>query len=159
MRRAYLFVVLVALFLVPGSGFGGAGIARADWPGDGRVMSEGEYEEALAFIAGTKAVMAEAEAALGQDAARAAAAARRDDLAQRLDMLRRLMTAAAQRDRIGARGTGKGNGVTPERERARNVIQRAGEIEDPLQDLWTAWSQRAGVVQGTESNHHFRQYC
>ena len=119
-------------------------MARADWPGDGRVMSEGEYEEALAFIAGTKAVMAEAEAALGQDAAREAAAARRDDLAQRLDMLRRLMTAAAQRDRIGAKGTGKGNGVTPERQRARNVIQRAGEIEDPLQDLWTAWSQRAG---------------
>jgi hypothetical protein len=88
--------------------------------------------------------MAEAEAALGQDAAREAAAARRDDLAQRLDMLRRLMTAAAQRDRIGAKGTGKGNGVTPERQRARNVIQRAGEIEDPLQDLWTAWSQRAG---------------
>ena len=131
---------LAALFLVPGFGFGGAGIARA---GE-RVMSEGEYEEALAFIEGTKAVMAEAEAALGsEDAAREAAAARRDDLAQRLDMLRRLMTAAARRDRIGARGTGKGNGVTPERQRARNVIQRAGEIEDPLQDLWTAWSQRA----------------
>lgn len=144
MGRAYLFVGLMALFLVPGSGFGGAGMARADWPGDGRVMSEGEYEEALAFIAGTKAVMAEAEAALGsEDAAREAAAARRDDLAQRLDMLRRLMTAAAQRDRIGARGAGKGNSVTPERQRARNVIQRAGEIEDPLQDLWTAWSQRA----------------
>jgi len=140
-RRAYLFVGLMALFLVPGSGFGGAGMARAA----GLVMSEGEYEEALAFIAGTKAVMAEAEAALGQATARAAAAARRDDLAQRLDMLRRLMTAAAQRDRIGARGTGKGNGITPERQRARDVIRRAGEIEDPLLDLWTAWSQRAGI--------------
>jgi len=144
----------MALFLVPGSGFGGAGMARADGPGDGRVMSEVEYEEALAFIAGTKAVMAEAEAALGSEVSRprvapkarprtgSAAETQRDDLAQRLDMLRRLMTAAAQRDRIGAKGTGKGNGVTPERERARDVIQRAGEIEDPLQDLWTAWSQR-----------------
>lgn len=145
MGRAYLFLGLMALFLVPGSGFGGAGIARADWPGDGRVMSEGEYEEALAFIAGTKAVMAEAEAALGSEVSRPETEARRDDLAQRLDMLRRLMTAAAQRDRIGARGTGKGNSVTPERQRARDVIERAGEIEDPLQDLWTAWSQRARV--------------
>ena len=110
----------------------------------GLVMSEGEYEEALAFIAGTKAVMAEAEAALAKEISHGDTEARRNDLAQRLDMLRRLMTAAAQRDRIGARGTGKGNGVTPERQRARNVIQRAGEIEDPLQDLWTAWSQRAG---------------
>src|SRR3989338_1675995 len=132
----------MALFLVPGSGFGGAGMARADWSGDGRVMSEGEYEEALAFIAGTKAVMAEAEAALGSEASRRAAETQRDDLAQRLDMLRRLMTAAAQRDRIGARGTGKGNAITPERQRARDVIERAGEIEDALQDLWTAWSQR-----------------
>ena len=113
-------------------------MARATEPGDGRVMSEGEYEEALAFIEGTKAVMAEAEAALGSEVSRPEAEARRDDLAQRLDMLRRLMTAAAQRDRIGARGL-----VTPERKRARDVIQRAGEIEDRLQDLWTAWSQRA----------------
>jgi hypothetical protein len=125
---------LAALFLVPGFGFGGAGIARA---GE-RVMSEGEYEEALAFIEGTKSVMAEAEAALGREVSRPEAEARRNDLAQRLDMLRRLMTAAAQRDRIGARGL-----VTPERQRARDVIQRAGEIEDRLQDLWTAWSQRA----------------
>ena len=155
MRRAYLYLGLAALFLVPGFGFGGAGMARADGPGDGRVMSEGEYEEALAFIEGTKAVLAEAEAALGREVARPRVApearprtgsdaeARRDDLAQRLDMLRRLMTAAAQRDRIGARGTGKGNAVTPERQRARDVIQRAGEIEDRLQDLWTAWSRRA----------------
>ncbi len=118
-------------------------MARAPETGDGRVMSEGEYEEALAFIEGTKAVMAEAEAALGSEASRPEAEARRDDLSQRLDMLRRLMTAAAQRDRIGARGTGKGNGVTPERQRARDVIQRAGEIEDRLQDLWVMWSQRA----------------
>lgn len=138
MRRAYLYLGLAALFLVPGPGFGGAGMARATEPGDGRVMSEGEYEEALAFIEGTKAVMAEAEAALGSEVSRPEAEARRDDLAQRLDMLRRLMTAAAQRDRIGARGL-----VTPERQRARDVIQRAGEIEDRLQDLWTAWSQRA----------------
>ena len=141
MRRAYLYLGLAALFLVPG--FGGAGMARAQGPGDGRVMSEGEYEQALAFIEGTKAVMAEAEAALGSEASRPEAEARRNDLAQRLDMLRRLMIAAAQRDRIGARGTGKGNGVTPQRQRARDVIQRAGEIEDRLQDLWTAWSQRA----------------
>lgn len=144
MRRAYLFAGLMALFLVPGSGFGGAGMAHAA----GLVMSEGEYEEALAFIAGTKAVMAEAEAALAKEISHGDTEARRNDLAQRLDMLRRLMTAAAQRDRIGARGPGKGNGITPERERARDVIRRAGEIEDRLQDLWTAWSQRARGTQG-----------
>lgn len=144
MRRAYLYLGLAALFLVPGFGFGGAGMARAPEQGDGRVMSEGEYEEALAFIEGTKAVMAEAEAALGSEASRPEAEARKDGLAQRLDMLRRLMTAAAQRDRIGARDTGKGNGVTPQRQRARDVIRRAGEIEDRLQDLWTAWSRRVG---------------
>jgi hypothetical protein len=33
--------------------------------------------------------------------------------------------------------------LAPERKRARDVIQRAGEIEDPMQDLWTARSQRA----------------
>ena len=141
MRRGYLFFVLTALFLVPAPDFA--------WPGSSPaaaarlVMSEGEYREALAFIEGTRAAMADAEAALGEEVSREAAKTRRDDLGQRLDMLRRLMTAAAQRDRIGARGTGKGNAVTPERQRARDVIQRAGEIEDRLQDLWTAWSRRA----------------
>jgi len=53
-----------AVFLVPALILGGAGIkaAAAD---TGTVMSEGEYAEALAFIEGTKAVMDEAEAALG----------------------------------------------------------------------------------------------
>ncbi|MBX3489355.1 hypothetical protein [Parvibaculum sp.] len=110
-------------------------------------MSAGEYREALAFIDGTRAAMTDAEATLGaeapREAARREAAARRDDLGQRLDMLRRLMTAAAQRDRIGARGNPKNGFVSPERARARDVIARAGAIEDPLQDLWTAWSLRA----------------
>jgi hypothetical protein len=136
-RRGYPYLSLRALFLVPALFLAGPGInaAAAD---TGTVMSEGEYREALAFIEGTKSVMAEAEAALGEEVARGAAEARRDDLGLRLDMLRRLMTAAAQRDRIGARGL-----VTPERERARDVIERAGAIEDPLQDLWTAWSRKA----------------
>lgn len=52
------------------------------------------------------------------------------------------MTAAAQRDRIGAKRK-----IAPERQRARDTIAKAGAIEDPLQDLWTVWSQRArGVV-------------
>ena len=137
MRRGFLFVGLRALFLVPALIFAGPGIkaAAAD---SARVMSEGEYREALAFIEGTKAVMAEAEAALEREMSRRDAEAQRDDLGQRLDMLRRLMTAAAQRDRIGARGL-----VTPERERARDVIARAGAIEDRLQDLWTLWSMRS----------------
>ena len=134
---AHFFGVL----LLPALIFAGPGIkgAAAD---TGRVMTEGEHREALAFIEGTKAVMAEAEAALGGEVSPGEAEARRDDLGLRLDMLRRLMTAAAQRDRIGAKGRPKNGGVTPERERARDVIARAGEIEDPLQDLWTAWSQR-----------------
>ncbi|MEQ9150149.1 MAG: hypothetical protein RLO06_01515, partial [Parvibaculum sp.] len=84
------------LLFIPALVFGGTGIkgAAAD---TGRVMSEGEYEEALAFIEGTKAVMAEAADALEKEVSRRAAEAQRDDLSQRLDMLRRLMTAAAQR--------------------------------------------------------------
>ena len=101
-------------------------------------MSEGEYKEALAFLEGTRAAMAEAEAALDAETAPGAAETRKADLGRRLDMLRRLMTSAAQRDRIGARGL-----VTPERERARNVIARAGALEDRLQDLWTLWSMKA----------------
>lgn len=105
-------------------------------------MSAEEYEEALAFLQGTGAAMAEAEAALDTETAPGAAETRKADLGQRLDMLRRLMTSAAQRDRIGARGP-KNNRVTPERERARNVIARAGALEDRLQDLWTLWSMKA----------------
>lgn len=112
----------------------------------GLVMSEGEYGEALAFIADTKAAMAEARAALEGDVSRQGgqkdAEARKKDLGQRLEMLRRLMSAAAQRDRIGARGGARGL-VTPERKRARDVIAKSGALEDRLQDLWTAWSQRA----------------
>jgi len=136
MGRAYLF--FGALFLVPVLFVSAPGISAAQ--AGGRVMSEGEYKEALAFIEGTKAVMAEAKAALEEEGARTGSDAetRKDDLGQRLDMLRRLMTAAAQRDRIGARGL-----VTPERARARDVIAKAGALEDPLQDLWTAWSRRA----------------
>ncbi len=93
--------------------------------------------------------MADAEAALGEEVSREAAKTRRDDLGQRLDMLRRLMTATAQRDRIGARGNPKNGVVSPDRARARDVIARAGAIEDPLQDLWTAWSMKARGLPGT----------
>lgn len=136
MRTAFFGV-----FLIPALFFAGPGInaAAAD---NARIMTEGEYKEALAFIEGTKAVMGDAEAALAGEPSREDAAARKADLGQRLDMLRRLMTAAVQRDRIGAGGP-KNNRVTPERERARDVIARAGAIEDPLQDLWTAWSRKA----------------
>ncbi|MEQ9145463.1 MAG: hypothetical protein RLO08_14010, partial [Parvibaculaceae bacterium] len=100
---------------------------------------------------GTKAVMAEAADALEKEVSRRAAEAQRDDLSQRLDMLRRLMTAAAQRDRIGATDM-----VTPERERARDVIGRAGAIEDPLQDLWTAWSRKARGLPAHAFTEHTR---
>lgn len=104
-----------------------------------RTMSADEYEAALSFIKETKEVMREAETTLTRpDVTAEEAEARKTDLATRLDQLRRLMTHAAQRDRIGARGM-----VTPERERARKIISKAGKIEDPLQDLWVAWSQRA----------------
>lgn len=141
------------LLFIPALVFGGAGIkgAAAD---TGRVMSEGEYEEALAFIEGTKAVMAEAADALEKEVSRRAAEAQRDDLSQRLDMLRRLMTAAAQRDRIGAKDM-----VTPARERARDVIGRAGAIEDPLQDLWTAWSMRSRGVEPACPGRKEREPC
>lgn len=112
-------------------------------------MSEGEYEEALAFLEGTRAAMADADAALGEEVSPESAKARKADLGQRLDMLRRLMTAAAQRDRIGARGM-----VTPERERARDVIRRAGALEDRLQDLWTAWSQKARGLPAMDFTGH-----
>lgn len=106
-------------------------------------MSTAEYEAALSFIEETKEVMREVETALtGPGVTAEEAATRTTDLASRLDQLRRLMTHAAQRDRIGARGM-----VTPERERARSVIAKAGEIEDSLQDLWTLWSQR-GTAEG-----------
>lgn len=137
MRRAYLYLTFGALFLVPALLLHAPGIAKAGERAP-RAMSEGEYREALAFLEGTRAAMAEAEAALEEETAHEAAKMRKADLGQRLDMLRRLMTAAAQRDRIGARGL-----ITPERERARDVIRRAGEMEDPLQDLWTAWSMKA----------------
>src|SRR5690606_27088134 len=85
-----------AVFLLPALIFGGAGITRA--AAEARpVMSEGEYAEALAFIEGTKSVMGEAEAALGTETSRAEAETRKADLGQRLAVLRRLMTAAAQR--------------------------------------------------------------
>lgn len=102
-------------------------------------MSAADHAAALAFIGETEAAMAEAEASLEAPAAREDAATRRDDLHARLATLRRMMTEAAQRDRIGA----KGSVVTPERERARNTIARAGAMEERLQDLWTIWSQRA----------------
>ena len=137
MRRAYLYFTFGALFLVPALLLHAPGIAKAE-ARDPRAMSEGEYREALAFLEGTRTAMAEAEMALDAETAHEAAKMRKADLGQRLDMLRRLMTAAAQRDRIGARGL-----ITPERERARDVIRRAGEMEDPLQDLWTAWSMKA----------------
>src|SRR5690554_345169 len=102
-------------------------------------MSTADYEAADAFIGETKEVMREAETALTRtDVTAEEAATRKADLATRLDQLRRLMTHAAQRDRIGAKGK-----VTPERERARKIISEAGKIEDPLQDLWVAWSQQA----------------
>lgn len=101
-------------------------------------MSAADHAAALAFIGETETAMAEAEAALASGDTDGAAT-RRDDLGARLATLRRLMTEAAQRDRIGA----KGSVVTPERERARDVIARAGAMEERLQDLWTIWSQRA----------------
>lgn len=102
-------------------------------------MSTADYEAAHSFIGETKEVMREAETALTRtDVTAEEAATRKADLATRLDQLRRLMTHAVQRDRIGARGK-----VTPERERARKIISEAGKIEDPLQDLWVAWSQQA----------------
>lgn len=100
-------------------------------------MSAAEYEAALSFIEETREVMREAEIALTHpEVTTDEAEACKTDLATRLDQLRRLMTHAAQRDRIGAKGM-----VTPERERARKIIREAGKIEDPLQDLWVAWSQ------------------
>lgn len=101
-------------------------------------MSAADHAAALAFIGETETAMAEAEAALASGDTDGAAT-RRDDLSARLATLRRMMTEAAQRDRIGA----KGSVVTPERERARDTIARAGAMEERLQDLWTIWSQRA----------------
>ncbi|WP_421860318.1 hypothetical protein [Parvibaculum sp.] len=146
MRRAYLYFIPGAIFLVPALLLCVPGIAHAQGEPDARVMSEGEYKEALAFLKGTGQAMAEADAALGNEAAPGEAEARKADLGQRLDMLRRLMTAAAQRDRIGAGGP-RNNRVTPERKRARDVIEQAGAIEDRLQDLWVMWSQRARRLQ------------
>ena len=100
-----------ALFLVPAPALPAPGTSAAQ--AGGRVMSAGEYAQALMFIEDTKAAMAEAEAALEGEVSGDTIAARKKDLGQRLDMLRRMMTAAAQRDRIGARGL-----VTPERARA-----------------------------------------
>ncbi|MEP5367644.1 hypothetical protein, partial [Parvibaculum sp.] len=113
MRTAFF-----ALFLVPALLLCVPGIAHAQGLAEARVMSEGEYEEALAFLEGTKAAMAEAEAALGTGSTRAEAETRKADLGQRLDILRRLMTAAAQRDRIGAGGTKEQQGDAGTRTRA-----------------------------------------
>src|SRR5690606_15517896 len=97
-----------------------------------------EYEAELLFIEETKEAMRQSETALTRpDVTAEEAATRTTDLATRLDQLRRLMTHAAQCDRIGARGM-----VTPERERARKVISEAGKIADPLQDVCVAWSLR-----------------
>lgn len=105
-------------------------------------MSTAEYEASLSFIKETKEVMREAETALTSPRVTAEEAETRTaNLATRLDQLRRLMTHAAQRDRIGAKGK-----ASPERERARKIINEAGKIEDPLQDLWVAWSQKARSV-------------
>lgn len=106
-------------------------------------MSAEDHAAALAFIGETAEAMAAAEAALDGAGAPDGATAIRDDLGARLDMIRRLMTEAAQRDRIGAKGSPKNGNVTPERGRARDVIARGGAMEERLQDLWTLWSQRA----------------
>lgn len=102
-------------------------------------MSAADHAVALAFIEETNTAMMAAETALESGSAGDDAAARRDELGTRLETLRRMMTEAAQRDRIGA----KGSVITPERERARDVIARGGAMEERLQDLWTLWSQRA----------------
>ncbi|MFN4354292.1 hypothetical protein [Parvibaculum sp.] len=106
-------------------------------------MSAEDHAAALAFIEETGAAMKDAETALDSEESNAEAAARRDDLGTRLETLRRMMTDAAQRDRIGAKGGAKNRNVTPERTRARDVIARGGAMEERLQDLWTLWSQRA----------------
>ena len=131
--RPFMAALLLALALAAGA----ATAAKA------AAMSEVEYETALAFIGGTETVMAEAEAALEDSHAGEAAAVRRDELASRAGTLRRMMTEAARQDRIGARANPKNGNVAPERARARDVIARAGAIEERLQDLWTVWSQRA----------------
>lgn len=130
-----LFRPFMAAFLLSLAPAAGAATAAA--------MSEVEHETALAFIGGTEAVMAEAQAALADSRTGEAAAARRDELASRAGTLRRMMTEAAQQDRIGARANPKNGNVAPARARARDVIARAGAIEERLQDLWTVWSQRA----------------
>lgn len=134
--------LLTAMFFL--SAFLAAGAAPAPGSASARTapMSAADHAGALAFIEETRAAMAEAEAAL-ESGDMGGAAARRDDLGTRLGTLRRLMTDAAQRDRIGAKGNPKTGNVTPERERARDVIARAGAMEERLQDLWTIWSQRA----------------
>lgn len=106
-------------------------------------MSAEDHAAALAFFEETADRMAAAEAALDGAGALSGAAAMRDDLGHRLQTLRRLMTDAAQRDRIGAKGNAKNGHLAPERERARDVIARGGAMEERLQDLWTLWSQRA----------------
>ncbi|MBX3504756.1 MAG: hypothetical protein KF895_04705 [Parvibaculum sp.] len=119
-------------------------------------MSAADHAAALAFIGETQTAMAEAEAAL-ESGNSGEAAARRDDLGARLATVRRMMTEAAQRDRIGAKGNPKTGNVTPERERARDTIARAGAMEERLQDLWTIWSQRArGDASGCMSAEGYR---
>lgn len=125
-----------ALLLAAGLSVGGAAARPAP-------MSAEDHAAALAFIEETAGVMAEAEASLDSAVADGQAAATRDALGARLETLRRMMTEAAQRDRIGAKGSPKNGNVAPERARARDVIARAGAMEERLQDLWTIWSQRA----------------
>ncbi|MEW6091642.1 hypothetical protein [Parvibaculum sp.] len=133
------FRLLMSIFLIPA--------ILATGPGTGSArpapMSAADHAGALAFIEETAGAMAEAEAALESLAAAGDAAAWRDGLGARLETLRRLMTEAAQRDRIGAKASAKNGNVAPERERAREVIARAGNMEERLQDLWTLWAQRA----------------
>lgn len=120
-------------------------------------MSAEDHAAALTFIEETAESMAAAEAALDGAGGLEGAAAIRDELGTRLETLRRLMTSAAQRDRIGAKGSPKNGNVTPERERARDVIARGGAMEERLQDLWTLWSQRArGDASGCMTAEGYR---
>ncbi|MDO8837970.1 MAG: hypothetical protein Q7V31_03515 [Parvibaculum sp.] len=118
------------------------------WPGGAEAagMSRADHAAAMAELAGTRAAMAEARAALGVEADRAAAAIRAGDLAARLDASRAMMRAAVRGDRTAipfAR-------LTPARQRARCVVMAAGLIDEPLQDLWTVWSMKARGLPGTE---------
>lgn len=115
-------------------------LTAAAAPAGAGVMSAGDYARVMAGLEDTRTAMTEARAALAAGPGDPAAArARADDLARRLDASRAAMRDAVKHDRTAipmAR-------LTPERRRARCVVMEAGLIDEPLRDLWTRWSLRA----------------